>query len=90
MATIWKERVLPRKNVYFPEGSKVLSAHVQGYSVVVWAIVYDTEAPRREYPISVYNTGGGAPAATSDESFVDTVHLDRLVFHVFCKSGDKL
>jgi len=87
MATIWKQLVFARQtSVKFPQGSKILSAHAQKGTVAIWAIVYNTDAPVKEFPISVYATG---QEMTGFEVFVDTVHLGTLVFHVFCHPGDK-
>lgn len=60
---------------------KVLSAGVQGGDIMVWA-VYDDEAPERRVRISVRGTGHDL--GTVDEStFIGTVFLHVLVFHVF-------
>lgn len=66
--------------VDLPEGAKVLSAGEQGGGIVVWALV-DPEAERVPRRISIYGTGHEVPADPG--TFVQTVFVGPLVFHVF-------
>ena len=84
---IWKQLVFsPNTAVYFPEGSKILSAHVQKGTIAVWAFVEDPDAPKRPFPIYLYGTG---QEISTRGVYVNSVHLDALVLHVFCAPGDR-
>jgi hypothetical protein len=79
--SIYKYQLKPADETILTLRGKVLSAGVQGDDMMVWA-VHDDETPEHNVRINVMGTGHPfVDAAVS--SFVNTVFLGPLVFHVF-------
>lgn len=81
MKSIYKYQLEPADETILTLRGDVLSAGVQGQDIMVWA-VYDDAAPERQVRINVMGTGHLFVDAP-DASFVGTVFLGPLVFHVF-------
>jgi len=79
--SIYKYPLRPADETILTLHGDVLSAGVQGNDIMVWA-VHDDDVPERRVRVNVMGTGHpfvDAPQA----SFVGTVFLLSLVFHVF-------
>ena len=87
---IWKFEVpaasLP---IAMPQGAKILSAGVQGESIMIWALVIPDAKVIRRY-LFVYGTGHQVPHKNHNLPLIGTVFLGSLVFHVFDGGENKL
>jgi hypothetical protein len=85
MKSIYKYQLTPGYETVLTLRGRVLSAGVQGDDIMVWA-VHDDDAPERR--VRVHVMGTGHPFVDAPESsFVGTVFLGGLVFHVFATDG---
>ena len=83
MKSIWKFQLFPAQPVvYLPRGARVLSAGAQEDNIFVWAAV-NPEAEKVPRIIRVYLTGSVIAENLQDLTFVGTVFVGYLVFHVF-------
>lgn len=89
MNTIWKfELELEREpTVDMPIGARVLSVGTQGTSfdrkLVVWAHVPDSTAKTEERHFFVLGTGNDIPWRLEESTFIGTVQMGALVWHVW-------
>lgn len=84
MRTIYKYQLNDADNIIeMPANSMVLSAATQNHEVVIWASVETThEINNRRF--LVIGTGWDMSEYDSLElKFINTVFVDRMVFHVF-------
>jgi hypothetical protein len=81
MKTIYKYRLEPQDETVLTLRGDVLSAGVQGHDIMVWA-VHDDDAPERQVRVNVMGTGHDFVDAPQS-SFVGTVFLGPMVFHIF-------
>lgn len=81
MKSIYKYQLKPTDETILTLRGRVLSAGVQNGEIMVWA-VYEDDAPLREVRVCVMGTGHYFVNAP-ESSFVGTVFLGPLVFHVF-------
>ncbi|MDP7706817.1 hypothetical protein [Mycobacterium sp. TY815] len=82
MKSIYKYRLEPADETILSLRGNVLSAGAaQGGDIMVWA-VHDDLAPERKVRVNVMGTGHMFVDAP-ESSFVGTVFLGSLVFHVF-------
>lgn len=84
MRTIYKYPVLPGLSVIqMPAGAKILSAHVQYDTLMLWALV-NADAATELRELAVFGTGDSI-RGNQDLEFIGTVllHDGTLVLHVF-------
>lgn len=80
MKKVFKYSLLTSENVLdMPEGAQVLSAHVQGTTVCIWALV-DPGKPTERRTFRVYGTGHEMDDGIT---FIGTVMAGPFVWHVF-------
>lgn len=82
MNAIWKFtlEVADRQNLQMPEGAKILTAQLQGNYLNVWAQC-DPLALKQRREIEVFGTGH--PMDEAQRSYISTVQIGPIVFHVF-------
>lgn len=86
MKTIYKYTLSPAQEVYKIPSSNILSAIIQGCDIQVYAIVDTSEqAVENFYSFKVIGTGSITSIDLERYTFLNTVQLDNLVFHVFYK-----
>lgn len=85
MKSIYKYQLEPQELTTLTLRGDVLSAGVQGDDIMVWA-VHDDAAPQRLVRVNVMGTGHQFVDAP-ESSFVGTVFLGPLVFHVFATAA---
>ena len=79
--TICKYKLDPDKEFYIlPQRSKILSAGVQGQAIYIWALV-NPERPEGVAQIRVVGTGHNVDVGGL--TFIDTVFLGWMVWHIF-------
>ena len=89
MNVIYKYELKPVRGtaeieVMMPFGAAVLQAGVQGEDIFIWAQIDDTEKTNENRLFEVYGTGHEMLADYVERrTFVNTVFLGPLVFHVF-------
>lgn len=80
---VWKFEVpLNDFIVRMPRDARILSAGVQGQTIMVWAIV-DPSNEQVSRRIPVYGTGHEISEGDKDLPLISTVFMGSLVFHVF-------
>lgn len=79
---IWKYQVIIEHEVLInlPEEHRILSIQAQDGYMTVWAMV-DPESPKVDKTLYVYGTGH--PINSDGKTFISTVQLNGLVWHVF-------
>lgn len=81
MKSIYKYQLAVADETVLTLSGKVLSVGVQGGEIMVWAVHDDDVLPRA---VRINVMGTGHPFVDAPESsFVGTVFLGSLVFHVF-------
>lgn len=85
MKTIYKYPLKPTDETVLTLRGDVLSAGVQGGDIMVWA-VHDDASPERQVRVNVMGTGHLFTDAP-ESSFIGTVFLGPLVFHVFATAA---
>lgn len=69
--------------ISLPKFAEILTAQVQGSSIVLWAIVYPNNTVEKRV-IEIYGTGHPFPSAGMGErKYISTVKKDELVWHIF-------
>lgn len=86
MKTIYKYPLKPTDETILTLHGNILSAGVQGDDIMVWA-THDDAALERQVRINVMGTGHTPFVDAAESSFVGTVFLGPLVFHVFATAG---
>lgn len=82
MYSVWKFNINRDNKLALPVGAKVLSAGVQDSNFFIWAQI-DTTEKEIEYRIfKIYGTGWDIENIDTLK-FINTVYLNRMVFHVF-------
>lgn len=85
MKTIWKYEARgggDRFSLEMPKGARALSAGIQGQDIVIWAAV-DPDEPAVRHDFAVHGTGHNVPDENAAASFLTTIFMGPLVFHVF-------
>ena len=80
---IWKYelRVDDRLTVIMPRGARILSVGVQGKTICLWAMVTPETAEQERRIIAIYGTGN--PLPDDPGTFIGTVQVPPVVWHVF-------
>lgn len=82
--TIWKYplEITDRQNVMMPEGAQILTAHMQGETLCLWALV-NSQAPKQRRDIEIIGTGN--PAQEANRKYIATTQMSggALIWHVF-------
>ena len=73
-------------SIPLPVGSKVISAGIQGNSIVIWALV-DPNRDNTPYYFRSFNTGEDLSSVNMDDyGFIGTVtSINGIVWHVFVR-----
>jgi hypothetical protein len=79
---IWKYQVNieGEVSIYLPTDHKILSIQEQDGYMTAWAMV-DPKSPKIEKTLYVYGTGH--PVNPTGKTFISTVQVNGLVWHVF-------
>ena len=81
---VYKYEVGLGGGIEVPKGADILNAGVQGYGVVIWALVDDSEPETENLDVLVVGTGHAF--STKGYNYLNTVFMDDLVFHVYVES----
>lgn len=79
---IWKFPIaVPGGVVTMPYGAQILTAQVQGNTIMLWAVVDPAEAVRSTRRFEIVGTGWSFKE--SDKRYIATVQQNGFVWHVF-------
>jgi len=78
---------MDRPVIYLPDGAYLLSFQAQHGGIYLWALV-DPDAPKNDMEFQILATG--EPFTLPVSSFLATVQIEGLVWHVFGPPGCKL
>lgn len=84
MTTIWKfsAPITDDFAVVAPDGARFLSVQMQAGKPCIWMLV-DPSKPARSYMMRWYGTGHDLDMPVDAMTFLGTVQLHELVFHLF-------
>lgn len=82
MRNVWKYTLLPECTLEMPRGAQLLSVHVQGDDICLWALV-DSSQPLTPRHFVIFGTGHAIHDV--ELTYIGTVMMlgGALVFHVF-------
>lgn len=86
MEAIYKYTLSPAQEKYKIPSNKILSAVAQNHDIQIYAIVNtDKNEQTENYDFKVFGTGHIIDIDLKEYTFLNTVQLDNLVFHIFYK-----